>query len=141
MTALEDHAAQTAPLPWHLRGNWAPVLDELTVTDLRVDGADPARAGGPLRPHRPEPGVGQQSDHWFFGDGMVHGIRLAGGKAEWYRNRFVQTPNITDPAGGDLMSNMGDLTRGTGNTHVLAHNGQAALPRGGPLALADRQPS
>jgi carotenoid cleavage dioxygenase len=25
--------------------------------------------------------------HWFMGDGMVHGVRLRGGKAEWYRNR------------------------------------------------------
>ena len=54
---------------------------------------------------------------------MVHGVRIAGGKAEWYRNRFVQTPNITDPA-GDAMSNMGDLTRGTGNTSVHQHNGK-----------------
>ena len=41
-----------------------------------------------------------ESEHWFFGDGMVHGVRIAGGKAEWYRNRFVQTPNVTDPDGG-----------------------------------------
>ncbi len=120
MTALEDHAAQTAPLPWHLRGNWAPVQDELTVTDLRVDGAVPPELEGLYVRTGPNPKSGS-SDHWFFGDGMVHGIRLSGGKAEWYRNRYIQTPNITDPSGGDVMSNMGDLTRGTGNTHVLAH--------------------
>jgi carotenoid cleavage dioxygenase len=55
---------------------------------------------------------------------MVHGVRLSGGKAEWYRNRFVQTPNITDPVGGDPMASMGDLSRGTGNTSVHVHNGQ-----------------
>ena len=120
MTALEDHAAQTAPLPWHLRGNWAPVQDELTVADLRVDGAVPPELEGLYVRTGPNP-VSGSSDHWFFGDGMVHGIRLSGGKAEWYRNRYIQTPNITDPTGGDVMSNMGDLTRGTGNTHVLAH--------------------
>ena len=48
---------------------------------------------------------------------MLHGVRLANGKAEWYRNRFVDTPNITDPL-ADPMTGMGDLTRGTGNTHV-----------------------
>ena len=37
MTALDHHAAQATP--WHLRGNWAPVHDELTVTDLAVTGA------------------------------------------------------------------------------------------------------
>ncbi|MFZ4721467.1 MAG: carotenoid oxygenase family protein, partial [Ilumatobacteraceae bacterium] len=31
------------------------------------------------------------SPHWFFGDGMVHGVSLRDGKAEWYRNRYVQT--------------------------------------------------
>ena len=108
-------------LPWHLRDNWAPVLDERTDTELRVEGTIPDVLQGTYVRTGPNP-VSGSSDHWFFGDGMVHGIRLAGGKAEWYRNRFVQTPNVTDPDSGDVMANMGDLTRGTANTHVLAHN-------------------
>jgi len=109
-------------LPWHLRANWAPVLDERTDFDLRVDGTIPAALSGTYVRTGPNPASGR-SDHWFFGDGMVHGVRISGGKAEWYRNRFVQTPNITDPA-GDAMSNMSDLTRGTGNTSVHQHNGK-----------------
>ena len=105
-------------LPWHLRGNWAPVLDERTDHDLRVDGMIPTELTGTYVRTGPNPASGR-SDHWFFGDGMLHGVRLAGGKAEWYRNRFVQTPNITDPL-DDPMATMGDLTRGTANTHVLA---------------------
>ena len=54
---------------------------------------------------------------------MVHGIRLKKGKAEWYRNRFVQTPDITEPL-SDPMAGLGDLRRGKGNTHVVAHNEQ-----------------
>jgi carotenoid cleavage dioxygenase len=119
MTALEDHAAHAAARPWNLRGNWAPLQDELTVTDLRVDGHLPAELEGVYVRTGPNPKSGH-SDHWFFGDGMVHGVRPSGGTAQWYRNRFVQTPNITDPA-GDAMSNMGDLTRGAGNTHVMRH--------------------
>jgi carotenoid cleavage dioxygenase-like enzyme len=119
MTILDQHVAAT--LPWHLRNNWAPVLDERTDTDLRVEGVIPSELEGVYIRTGPNPASGK-SDHWFFGDGMVHGVRIAGGKAEWYRNRFIQTPNITDPA-GDPMSNMRDLTRGTGNTHVLAHSG------------------
>ena len=69
----------------------------------------------------PNPASGT-SKHWFFGDGMLHGVRLAGGRAEWYRNRFIRTPNVTDPL-DDPMVGMGDLTRGTGNTHVLPHAG------------------
>ncbi|MFN3217959.1 MAG: carotenoid oxygenase family protein [Acidimicrobiales bacterium] len=117
MTATETD------LPWHLRGNWAPVLDEVTATDLRVDGTIPDVLDGTYIRTGPNPASGR-SDHWFFGDGMVHGVRLSGGKAEWYRNRFVQTPNITDPVGGDPMASMGDLSRGTANTSVHVHNGQ-----------------
>ena len=110
------------PTKWHLRGNWAPVLDELTVPDLRVTGAIPPELQGTYLRTGPNPASGS-SDHWFFGDGMIHGIRLANGKAEWYRNRFVQTPNIDDPL-DDPMAGMGDLTRGTANTHVMPHNGE-----------------
>ena len=46
----------------------------------------PAGAGGPLHPQRPE-SAGRAAAHWFAGDGMVHGIRLRDGRAEWYRNR------------------------------------------------------
>jgi carotenoid cleavage dioxygenase-like enzyme len=110
------------PLKWHLRGNWAPVLDERTDFDLRVDGVIPPQLQGTYMRTGPNPSSGS-SDHWFFGDGMVHGIRLANGKAEWYRNRFVQTPNISDPL-ADPMAGMLDLSRGTANTHVLPHNGE-----------------
>ncbi len=115
-----DETIRTS-VPWHLRDNWAPVLDERTDFDLRVDGVIPTELTGTYVRTGPNP-VSGSSDHWFFGDGMLHGVRLAGGKAEWYRNRFVQTPNVTDPDGGDVMSNMSDLTRGTANTHVMAHN-------------------
>jgi carotenoid cleavage dioxygenase-like enzyme len=109
------------PAKWHLRDNWAPVLDELTETTLRVEGAIPPELAGLYVRTGPNPSTGT-SKHWFFGDGMVHGIRLANGKAEWYRNRFIQTPNLADPL-EDPMKAVGDLTRGTGNTSVHAHNG------------------
>ncbi len=114
-----EETSQTE-LAWHLRDNWAPVLDERTDFDLRVEGTIPSDISGTYMRTGPNPLSGQ-SAHWFFGDGMVHGVRLEGGKAAWYRNRFVQTPNITDPT-GDAMSNMGDLTRGTGNTAIVRHN-------------------
>jgi len=117
---MSADAAIRTGLPWHLRNNWAPVLDERTDTELRVDGVVPPQLEGTYVRTGPNPASGS-SDHWFFGDGMLHGIRLAGGTAQWYRNRFVRTPNITDPQ-GDPMANLGDLTRGTGNTHVIAHN-------------------
>ena len=35
------------------------------------------------------------ANHPFLGDGMIHGIRLRDGNAEWYRNRYVQTPFVS----------------------------------------------
>jgi len=109
-------------LPWHLRGNWAPVLNEVTSHELRVEGNIPNELDGLYVRTGPNPASGT-SVHWFFGDGMLHGVRLRNGRAEWYRNRFVNTPNITDPLEGEF-AGMGDMTRGKGNTHVLAHNGK-----------------
>ena len=115
-------ADTASALPWHLRGNWAPLLEERTASGLRVEGAIPPGLNGTYIRTGPNPKSGR-SHHWFLGDGMVHGIRLRNGKAEWHRNRFVQTPNITDPI--DRPPNAPrDLGRGTANTHVLLHGKQ-----------------
>ena len=108
--------------PWHLRGNWAPVQDELTETELLVEGAIPPQLEGVYIRTGPNPKSGT-SPHWFMGDGMVHGVRLFQGNAAWYRNRFVQTPNITDEASSQTVD-VGDLSRGSANTHVVAHAGR-----------------
>ena len=65
------------------------------------------------------------SIHPFFGDGMVHGVRLRDGAAEWYRNRYVQTPFIADPA-LDILdpSVVMDITASKANTHVVGHAGR-----------------
>ena len=116
-------------LSWHLRDNWAPVLDERTDFDLRVEGTIPSEAPGTYMRTGPNPAVRSPPHHWFFGDGMVHGVRIAAARPERYRNRFVQTPNITNPA-GDAMSNMGDLTRGTGNTqHPPAQRASSSVSK------------
>ena len=119
MTIIET-TPQT--LPWHLRGNWAPILNEVTDNALVVEGSIPPELDGLYVRTGPNPKSGT-SPHWFFGDGMVHGVRISGGRAEWYRNRYVQTPNVTEPL-ADAMGGLGDLARGTGNTHVIAHGGK-----------------
>jgi carotenoid cleavage dioxygenase len=106
--------------PWFLRGNWSPIQQERTETQLTVQGSIPPDLSGVYLRTGPNPKSGT-GEHWFLGDGMVHGIRLSGGKAQWYKNRFLQTPDITDPL-GDPGAGLGDLRRGKGNTHVVAHN-------------------
>ena len=37
--------------------------------------------------------------HWFIGNGMVHGVRLRDGRAEWYRRRFVRDDEVVAAIG------------------------------------------
>ena len=65
-----------------LTGIHTPMKDERTITDLAVTGTIPAELAGRYvrigpNPINPDP----RGHHWFIGDGMVHGVRLQGGKA------------------------------------------------------------
>lgn len=120
--------------PWHLRGNWEPVLDEITGTDLRIEGNIPRELDGLYVHTGPNP-VNGTSPHWFYGDGMVHGIRLRDGRADWYRNRFVETEPVRRHRGERVK--LPELAKGTGNTHVIAHNGSLmALEEHPAVAIA-----
>ncbi|GLW75434.1 carotenoid cleavage dioxygenase [Kitasatospora phosalacinea] len=106
----------------YLTGHYAPVADELTATDLTVEGTLPPELTGCLirNSHNPKPGV--TPTHWFKGSGMVHGIRLREGRAEWYRNRWVRTPALD---GAPYLTEHGpDLTASTAGTHVIEHAGR-----------------
>ena len=113
-------AEQKKELPWHLRGNWAPVHDELSVADLDVRGEIPRELNGLYLRNGMNPRSGW-SDHWFFGSGMVHGVELREGKAA-YRNRFVRTPYYETDL--DLMTALADPTASPANTHVVRHAGR-----------------
>ena len=77
---------------WWLNGNFAPVTAEVESTELSVvHGALPMELSGLYVRNGSNPATGD-STHWFFGDGMVHGVHLADGKATSYRNRYVRTP-------------------------------------------------
>jgi carotenoid cleavage dioxygenase-like enzyme len=77
----------------YLEGPFAPVTDEVTAYDLPVTGRVPAGLTGRYLRIGPNPlGVEYPSVHiWGAAQGMVHGVRLRDGRAEWYRNRFVRT--------------------------------------------------
>ena len=67
-------------VPSHLRGNGAPIRDERSLTGLSVTGTLPRELDGRYVRNGANPLSGF-SDHPFFGDGMVHGVRLRDGKA------------------------------------------------------------
>jgi carotenoid cleavage dioxygenase-like enzyme len=71
-------------------GIHTPMAAELTLENLAVTGAIPVGLSGRYlkmgaNPVNPDPA----GHHWFLGDGMVHGIAIVGGCANWYRNRWI----------------------------------------------------
>lgn len=91
--AIETPAAKT---PFHLRGNFAPVDHEVEVFELEVEGAIPQALDGVYLRNGPNPQSGS-SVHWFVGDGMLHAVQLAGGRALSYRNKYVHGAGFGEP--------------------------------------------
>ncbi|WP_328540323.1 carotenoid oxygenase family protein [Streptomyces sp. NBC_00344] len=118
-----------------LSGAFAPVTEELTVFDLPVTGRIPRELDG--RYLRNGPNVlgleDPRAHHWMLGDGMVHGVRLREGRAEWYRNRWVRSAAVSqklgEPGPGPVPDN--DFAC---NTHVIPYKGRIlAMQESGPL--------
>jgi carotenoid cleavage dioxygenase-like enzyme len=115
-------AEESTRLPFHMRGNYAPVADEVEAFDLPVIGTLPPGLNGRYFRNGANPANGP-TPHWFAGDGMLHGIRLRDGNAEWYRNRWVRTKALDGLPRMDATGTF-DLTVGLANTHVVRHAGK-----------------
>ncbi|MGD0937826.1 MAG: carotenoid oxygenase family protein [Streptosporangiaceae bacterium] len=119
-----------------LQGSFAPVAKEITAFDLPVTGRIPAELNGRYLRNGPNPlGLDDPNYHWFLGAGMVHGVRLRDGRAEWYRNRWVRSQAVAEKLGekwpgGPVHENM-DFAA---NTHIIRHAGRIlATVEAGPL--------
>jgi carotenoid cleavage dioxygenase-like enzyme len=104
------------------RDNYAPVTDELTEVDLPVDGAIPVELDGWYLRNGPNPR--QATAHWFTGDGMIHGVRIEGGRAAWYRNRWVRTDSFEEDFPLYNADGTRNLRASVANTHVVNHAGK-----------------
>jgi carotenoid cleavage oxygenase len=111
----------------YLQWNYAPVLEEVTATELPVVGRVPESLTGRYLRNGPNPVTPPEpaTYHWFTGDGMVHGIRLRDGRAEWYRNRWVRSAEVAralgeEPRPGPVHAGM-DFSA---NTNVIGHAGR-----------------
>jgi carotenoid cleavage dioxygenase len=108
----------------YLTGIHAPMEAELTLEALPVEGRIPEGLEGRYLRIGPNP-LGRPNParyHWFTGDGMVHGVRLSGGRAAWYRNRWVRTSRVSAglgeaPAPGPRLADIAV------NTNVIGHAG------------------
>jgi carotenoid cleavage dioxygenase len=124
--------------PAYLNGYLAPVPDEIDAFDLPVTGALPDELTGRYFRNGPNPLSGQDPGHWFAGAGMIHGVRLRDGRAEWYRNRWVRTAAL---AGAPYVRPdfTIDLTAVPANTHVIQHGDRilALVEAGLPYEMTD----
>ena len=108
--------------PFWLTGNFAPIYDEVTETELKVTGSIPPELNGRYLRNGSNPKFGDTA-HWFLGNGMIHGVELENGNANWYRNRYVQTPLLADE-GTNPLETLDDRSKSLANTHVLGHAGK-----------------
>ena len=127
-----------------IHGEFAPVNEELTRVNLSVDGALPQELTGRYLRNGPNPigSIDEQLHHWFLGHGMVHGIRLNDGRAEWYRNRYVRSAEVSDLLGEPHAPNPWASSHvvGSVNTNVISFAGKTlALVEAGfpPIELSD----
>ena len=105
----------------YLEGNYAPVTEEVTAFDLPVIGQLPAELNGRYLRNGPNPieVADPAKHHWFVGDGMVHGVRLREGRAEWYRNRYVGSSSLSERRGQpDIPGRNWNGSTGGPNTNV-----------------------
>lgn len=108
----------------YVTGFHTPMHRELTINELAVTGTIPPELDGSYlrigpNPIAPDP----KSYHWFLGDGMVHGIRLQGGRARWYRNRWIRSRAVGEAL--DVPAASGPRHGGldTVNTNIIGHAG------------------
>src|SRR5271154_6140346 len=75
-----------------LSGNFGPIDFETTAYVLPVKGLIPRELTGRLVRIGPNPSdaIDRVHHHWFNGIGMLHGVRMTDGRAEWYRSRYVR---------------------------------------------------
>ncbi|GAA5066578.1 carotenoid oxygenase family protein [Nocardia callitridis] len=108
----------------YLSGHYTPVPDQITAVDLPVEGLLPPELHGTYirNGHNPKPGI--TPSHWFTGSGMLHGVRLTDGKAEWYRNRWVHTPAFERDSPLIRADGSVDLTASVAGTHIIEHGGR-----------------
>jgi carotenoid cleavage dioxygenase len=136
----------------YFQGFAKPVSEERDDRDLVVEGTLPAALEGMFVKNGPNPQFPPRGTyHPFDGDGMLHAVRIEGGRAR-YLNRWVRTPGfeLERRHGRALFGGFADLAppdplalqevgmvKHVANTNVIAHAGKLlALWEGGmPYAM------
>ncbi|MEM6635800.1 MAG: carotenoid oxygenase family protein [Pseudomonadota bacterium] len=122
---------------------FSPVSAELTIEEPDVDGTIPGELRGLYVRNGPNPaGEISPHQHYFSGDGMLHGVCIEDGKAKWYRNRFVRAGAVpgtlgeADP-GGPVSSGL-DVSPNT-NIVEFADRLYATIEAGASMVEVSRE--
>ena len=121
----------------YLSGNFAPMTYETTAFSLKTSGCVPDELEGRLLRIGPSPigPVDRALYHWFTGTGLVHGLRLRGGRAEWYRSRFTMSADAAAALGKPPISGPGKGQTAV-NTNVTVIGGRVlAIVEAGELPI------
>ena len=121
----------------YLSGNFAPMTSETTAFNLKTSGRIPHELEGRLMRIGPSPigPVDRAFYHWFTGTGLVHGVRLSGGRAQWYRSRFTMSADAAAALGKAPIPGPGDGQTAV-NTNVTRIGGHVvAIVEGGQLPI------
>ncbi|MEM9067268.1 MAG: carotenoid oxygenase family protein [Myxococcota bacterium] len=118
-----------------------PISVESTHTEFVVDGAIPETLSGLYVRNGPNAlGDAPPFLHYFSGEGMLHGVRLHEGRAEWYRSRVVRGGQVAERLGEpDIGGPVAHEVDASPNTNVIRLDGKLyATIEGGanPVALS-----
>jgi carotenoid cleavage dioxygenase-like enzyme len=136
LTLHVDRSAVLPPDPTdepnpYLIGPYEPVREERTAPLRLLEGSLPDDINGVYVRNGPNPQhapVGRY--HWFDGDGMVHAVQFADGRAT-YRNRWIRTDGFVSERDADraiysgilepFAANPGAHEKDTANTDLIYH--------------------
>lgn len=120
VNVTESQAAVDKRNPY-LRGNFAPIDYETTAYALNVTGEIPVELIGRLLRIGPNPTQRPDAEraHWFTGLGMVHGVRLSEGRAQWYRSRYIRAGAAARELGLELAPGPAGSNDGSVNTTIV----------------------
>jgi carotenoid cleavage dioxygenase len=111
-----------------LRGPYAPIYGERDVFDLPVLGQLPVELDGLFtqigpNPVRPPKHTDAARYTWFTQDGMVSGVRLRDGRAQWARNRWIGSRRVNRALGQPRTPGPRHFPEDTVHTNVVYHGG------------------
>lgn len=126
----------------YLQGVHVPMKEEETISAMQVTGTIPTELDGRYMRIGPNPVTppDEASYHWFTGEGMAHGIRVQGGEAVWYRNRWIRSNAVSDALGEERKPGTRNPRADTANTNIVEIGGKtfAIVEAGGfPVELTD----